>query len=335
MGVTRASALAWRLRRHYLTGPAAASVEEVVERLVAVPSWSGDAPVAIGQRLGDREPAPDPIRAALTEGRLVATYAFRGATHLMTPSSAAVHLALRAAGRQWERATWRSHYRLDPAEWPALRATVREALARGPLTQPELADAVARDPAYSHLRSAFTDRSHTFLKPFGWQGDLRLDTTGDALRFRSMDDVPGWDGVLPLDVAGPQAVRSYLGAYGPATRGRVHSWLGQGLSAGRRRIDGWLDGLGPEAVLLDVEGEPALCLAEHADGIATSGGPVETVLVPCLDQWVLGPGTADPWVVPQEHRAVVSRGAALVLEGGRVVGTWSREADGVRVDRFD
>lgn len=333
--VTWASALAWRLRRHFLAGPTASSVEEVVGRLVAVPAWSGDAASAIGLRLGDGSPARPALAAALADGRLISTYGFRGSTTLMTPASAAVHLTLRRAGRQWERASWRSHYRVEPEDWPRLRATVRDALADGPLTQAELAGAVTRDPAYAHLREAFTHRSHTFLKPFGWHGDLRLDTSGDDFRLRSMADVPGWTGTAPLEEAGPQAVLAYLSAYGPAPRDRVHHWLGGGLSAGRRRIDGWIDGLGHALTTLDVEGDATLCRAEDADAIAASGPSDAVVLLPGTDQWVFGPGTDDEVVVPAEHRVLATRGAALALRGGRVAGTWTTGSDGPRVTWFD
>ncbi|MCH1865793.1 DNA glycosylase AlkZ-like family protein [Nocardioides sp. CFH 31398] len=336
MTVSRAAALAWRLRRHHLAGPAASSVEEVVGRLLAVPSWLGDAGAAIGLRLGDRSAAHDALRAALVDGRVVTTYAHRGSTQVMTPGGAAVHLALRLAGRQWERASWRSHYGLEPGDWPRLRAVVRDAVADRPLTQAELAEAVTRDPAYAHLGEAFTHRSHTFLKPFGWHGDVRIDTSDGTFRLASTADVPGWTGPLPLEEAGPLAVRAYLATYGPATRERVDHWLVDGLSAGRRRVDGWVEALQADGtvVTLDVEGEPASCLAGDAGAIAAAEPSDEVVLVPGHDPWVLGPGTADPWIVPPGHRVHATRGAALALRGGRVVGTWRQGTDGPVVDWF-
>ena len=40
----------------------------------------------------------------------------------------------------------------------------------------------------------------------------------------------------------------------------------------------------------------------------------------------MGPGTADPHVVPPAHRQAVTRGANLVLANGVVAGTWTRKA---------
>src|SRR5690606_13787773 len=57
-------------------------------------------------------------------------------------------------------------------------------------------------------------------------------------------------------------------------------------------------------------------------------------LLPGYDQWVLGPGTADAHVVPPARRALVSRGANLVVAGGVVSGTWSLTDDRVVVAWF-
>src|SRR5690349_14469231 len=91
--------LAWRMRRQFLTGEGAASVEEVVRRLIAVPSWSGDAELAVGLRL--RHPQPGAVAAAFEQGRLIKTFAFRGSMNYLAPEDAGTSLALRAAGRQW------------------------------------------------------------------------------------------------------------------------------------------------------------------------------------------------------------------------------------------
>lgn len=338
MTMTWAQARGWRLRRHHLANDddggdgGAASIEQVVTRLIALPSWSGDATTAIRLRL--RAGADADVTAAISAGRIFSTYAFRGTTHLMTPETAAVHLAIRCAGRQWELASWRSHYGVEPGDWPRLRATVREALRGGPLTQRELADAVSADPAYRHLREAFAHPSHTFLKPFGWQGDLCFSPSAGPAAFRSLESIPGWSGLAELDEAGPAAVRAYLGAYGPATADRLHYWLGEGLSGGRRRIDGWIAALGDDLVHLDIEGDHVLGLAEHADEITRSPEADGVVLLPGSDQWVLGAGTSDPHVVPPEHRAPATRGANLALLAGVVAGTWSLKGEELSVAWF-
>lgn len=336
--MTRAAVLSWRLERHHLGARGADSVVDVVERLVAVPAWSGDAALATGLRL-DRSATPAPgderegdaagmLRAALADGRLVKVFTFRGATHLMTPRQAADHLALRAAGRMWERSSWVEHYRLPPAAWPDLRATVRGALADGPLPPAAVAEVVARDPRWAHLREPLSTLG-TFLKPFFWQGDVCLGPDADGTpTLAALEDNPRWPGLPELDEAGRRAVTSYLSAYGPAAPARLHYWLGEGLGAGRRRIDRWLTDLAPALATVEVDGEEVLVLADDLEQVV--GGPAEdgqaaqsVRLLPGHDQWVLGPGTADTTVVPPEHRQQVTRGANLLLVGGVVRGAWT------------
>ena len=56
-----------------------------------------------------------------------------------------VAVALRASGRQWELPSWQESYQLAPDDWPIFRERVRNAVADGPLTLPELAAAVGRN----------------------------------------------------------------------------------------------------------------------------------------------------------------------------------------------
>jgi len=326
-----ASALTWRMRRHFIEGPRAASVEEVVDRLVAVPSWSGDAELAVGLRME----SPSSVAEALEQRRLIKTFAFRGAMNYFTPEDAGVYLALRSAGRQWELPSWREFYGLEPEDWPALREVVREALAEHSLTQSELARAVTRHKRFAHLRDALTHNSFTFLKPLAWQGDLSLGPSrdGEAV-LQSPADAPGWAGIPSLEDAGPRAITAYLSAYGPATAGNLQYWLGEGLSAGKRRITDWIAGHEGLATVL-VDGTEMLCLATDLEEIASTAPSTAVHLLPGVDQWVMGPGTADEFVVPSAHRAEATRGAALVIRGGRVVGTWKLAKDEVAVTAFE
>lgn len=319
MRTTWPDALRWRLGRQHLGERGAASVVDVVERLVAVPAWSGDAALAVSLRLEGMRSGAEALDAALAEGSLVKVFAFRGATHLMTPRQAADHLALRAAGRMWERSSWVEHYRLAPEAWPDLRAAVRAALADGPLPPPEMAEAVAADPRWAHLRGPLSTLG-TFLKPFFWQGDICLGPQlDDGPTVAALADNPHWPGLPDLDEAGRRAVTAYLSAYGPAVPARLHYWLGEGLGAGKRRIDRWLTELADELATVDVDGEQALVRIDQVEELRALAPPPAPAaphtpsvrLLPGHDQWVLGPGTADPSVVPPQHRQQVTRGARI------------------------
>ena len=326
MEVSRARALTWRLRRqHLLTG--APSAADVVHRLCAVPAWSGNADLAVRRRL--RRADPSALTRVLHDGELMRTYAFRGATHLITPADAAACMAVRGAGSPWLRRSWSGHYDLTAADWPALGQAVREALADGPLTRAHLVQAVTGHARFRHLRAGLCDPSHTLLKALAWQGWLCFGpTSGGQPTYQGPVSNPRWPGLPDLDVAGTTAVLAYLSGYGPARVENIQHWLVSGLSAGRARLDRWLGALvGARVVEVEVDGRPALHLREHLAALAEQESTAAVTLLPGHDQWVLGPGTAEQSIVPAAHRASVTRGANLVLRGGTVTGTWTLTDD--------
>lgn len=318
------AALAWRLQRQLLEPVGSTSAADVVATLGAVAAQLDPASAELGIRTRRRSSAPGDLARALDEGRLVRTFAHRGAVHLMTPGHAADALALRAASRMWERPGWQSSYRLAPDDWPDLRAAVREALTDGPLTRAGLAAAVTAQARFAHLGAAFTDPAATFLKPFAWQGDLSLGPSRDgAMTLRRLDAVPGWPGLPDVEEAGPRAVAQYVRAYGPASEQNLAHWLVEGLGVRRTHVRRWVEGCGDRLAAVDVEGEPRWVVRDDLEGLAAARPTDAVRLLPRYDQWVLGPGTADVHVVPADLRARVSRGADLVVRGGVVVGTWA------------
>jgi hypothetical protein len=271
----------------------------------------------------------------VAEGRIIKTFAFRGAIHLLTPEDGGAYLGLRAASRMWELPSWRSFYGLMPSDWPLLREAVREALADAPMTRDELGAAVTAWPKFRHLSFAFADGAGTLLKPLAWQGDISFGPPRDGrATFQRLDRNPRWAGVPDLEEAGMRAVEAYFRAYGPATPDHVHYWLGQGLGAGRKRIRSWITGLGDRLAAVDIEGESAYVLDEDLEEVAATAATTEVRLLPGYDQWVLGPGTADVHVVPPARRTLVSRQANLVIVGGVVSATWSLTEDQVVVAWF-
>jgi hypothetical protein len=332
MKTGRGQALSWRLTRQFLA-EGAASADRVVERLGAMPAVSGDAELAVRRRLTSS--AAGEVARALESGRVMKTYLFRGATHLVSPRVAGGYLALRAAGRQWELPSWVRHYGVGPRQWPALRGIVRDLVADGPVTREQLAAGVTRDARFGRLGPAFTDNSDTFLKPFAWQGDICFGPVRDGrATFQSPSVSPLWSGIPDLDDAGRASVAAYFDAYGPATAENLYYWLGNGLSAGRKRIARWLAELSDELAEITVDGRPMLQARRHLDALAAASPSAPVVLLPGHDQWVLGPGTADGTIVPGKRRAAVSRGANLVVADGVVIGTWKAGPDTLAVSWF-
>jgi hypothetical protein len=332
--LTWGQAITWRLRRHSLDPIGEASVEDVVRRLGAVQAQH-DAATELSIRTRQQTSEPGDVSRALADGRLIKSFAFRGATHLMTPEDAGVWLALRASSRMWELPSWRDAYGLEPDDWPAFREAVADALRDGPLTRAELGAAVTSAPSLADIAFGFTQPSWTLMKALAWQGVVSFGPERDGQpTFQRLDGNSRWAGIPDLADAGPRAVASYLGAYGPANATNLEYWLGAGLGAGGKRIEGWIEALGDRVSTVDVEGEPFLMLREDVDEAAGSTPTASVRLLPAYDQWVLGPGTADPHVVPPARRALVSRGAAVAIIGGVVSGTWSLRRGRVEIAWF-
>ena len=228
------------------------------------------------------------------------------------------------------------YYRLAPSDWPDFRAAVREALSDGPLTIQELGDVLARERAYRHLKPVFEEGAGTLIKPLTWQGDVSFGPPRDGRHtFQRLDLNPRWTGVPDLDDAGPRAVTAYLRSYGPATFDHIHYWLGNGLSAGRKRLDGWLSGLRDQLVAVDVEGTTAYVVRSDVDSLIEARPSTAVRFLPGHDQWVMGPGTKDVHVTPQPRRDVVTRKANPLIVGGVVCGTWARKGDELTVSWLD
>lgn len=94
-----------------------------------------------------------------------------------------------------------------------------------------------------------------------------------------------------------------------------------------------LDSAGPTAVAsyFDAYGPATL---EHLEALTRPPPTTAVTLLPGHDQWVLGPGTADEQIVPTHRRALVTRGANLVLAAGVVSGTWKADEDTLAISWF-
>lgn len=333
MKISWTQALAWRLQRQLLEPIATKPVEEVVRRLGAIQSGE-DFATELAVRTRRQRSQAGEVTAALRDGRLIKSFAFRGATHLMTPEEGGIYLALRASSRMWELPSWQEYYRLAPSDWPSLRAVAREALSAGPLTVKELVAAIAAPPRFHHLGPILAGNPWSVMKAIAWHGDMSFgQMQGRQGTFQRLDGNPRWAGVPDVEEAGPRAIETYLAAYGPATPAHLRYWIGNGLGAGKR-LGAWIKALRDRLVDVDVDGTAALVLRADLEQLKAARSSTAVRLLPAYDQWVLGPGTADEHVVPKAHRGAISRGADIVVVGGVVRGTWSLRDDRVAIEWF-
>jgi hypothetical protein len=333
--VTWAQALAWRMERQLLDPVGSESVEGVVRRLGAVLSMDESlAELAVRTRRSTSRPGQ--LAKALAEGKVIKAFAFRGSMHYLAPEDGGIYLALRSAGRQWELPSWVEYYRLTPSDWPDFRAAVRNALSDGPLSVAELGDVLTKRRIYRHLKPVFDEGAGTLIKPLTWQGDMSLGPPRDGQHtLQRLDANPRWQGIPDVDDAGPRAIVAYLRTYGPATLDHVHYWLGDGLSAGRKRLNNWFSGLGDRLVAVDVEGTAAYAVREDLDALRTAPPSEAVRFLPGHDQWVMGPGSKDLHVTPSSRRDLITRKANPVIVGGVVCGIWSQSGDELTVSWLD
>jgi DNA glycosylase AlkZ-like len=337
--VTWPQALSWRMQRQFLDPVGRRPVPDVVRRLCGVQAQvASSAELAV--RLRRERSRPGEVGRALAEGRLVKTWAMRGALHLLTPEDAGTFLSLMAEGRSWERPSWQRYFGMTTQRMAALRDVVREALDGATLTREEL---VARVTASRGLRQIGEELSSgwgTLLKPLAWQGDLCFGPSrGNRVTFMRPEAASErWGGIPQPDEAAPTAIGAYFGAFGPTTIEAFGGWLAGGWF-GKRQLRAWFAELGDRMVEVDVDGERAHILAEDADALAAAKPSRAVRLLPGFDQYVLGPGTGDGRVTPAVRRSAVSRQsgwiAPVVVAGGAVRGTWDLDGDHVRIAWFD
>jgi DNA glycosylase AlkZ-like len=230
--VSWSQALAWRMRRQQLDPVVTLPVEQVVRRLCGVQAQvASSAELAV--RVRRRASKPGEVGCALTNGRLIKTWAMRGTLHVLTPEEGGNFLSLLAAGRSWERPSWQRSFGMTSDRWELLRPAVREALDGTILTREELVAAIVERPGLTHLGDALRSGWGGILKPLAWQGDLCFGPSrGNRVTFMRPEAASSrWACIPDPDLAAPAAIDAYLGAYGPATADGFSRWLSRGASA--------------------------------------------------------------------------------------------------------
>ena len=312
--------LAWRLRRQFLGGERAGAADAVAHRVVGV---QAQIPSAAVTAVAVRGAPADDVDRALTDGRMVRTWAMRGTLHLLAVADAPAVLALVASSRTWEKGTWQREFATS-AEIAALTEEAGRVLDGAVLTRDELGAALGHlvDPA--RLSSGWG----TLLKPLAWQGVLVNGPVRDGRpTFTSPLGRPGWTPPPPVDEAARHVLAAWFGGHGPASAATFDAWLLRGATP-RARLRGWFADLVDAGTMtvVEVEGEPLYARTIDVDELAAARPVRDVRLLPGFDPWVLGAGTTDARIVPPRHRREVSRPggwiAPVVVAGGRVVGTW-------------
>lgn len=331
---------------------------EVVDRVVALRAWPERlaeqsirirrAVLATATHRGDgtKQGGGSCLAEAQASGAVIRSYALRGGSYFFTPQTGANLLSVRTTTKGWESARFQRQGAFVIDDWQPFREAVHEACADGPRTRAEISAHVLKNPAFRGLETGLGGAgSDSLYKPLHWWGDICFGPPRDGIAtFRWLDDDPAWPGLPDVDVAGPRAIADYVHSYGPVTGDNLHYWLSDGLSVPKARVRQWLAALGDDLVEVDVEFAgsgggtsvvAAYVLASDLDDIRASVPQESVLLLPGVDPWVMGPGTADTRIISAHPRALATRGSNMIVHNGVITGTWRFDGDEIRTQWFE
>lgn len=321
-------------------------VVELARHLVGIQSQLRTTPgLAARARLAGV--GPDDVRQELEQSRrLVRTWTLRGTLHVVAAED--LPLLWQALRPEWE-SRWSKY--LDKHVTQRQRADAAEAclevLSQGPATRSELLAGVqeilrCRDEWVAYLFSSWggvlKDLAYAGLVVYGpeREGEVQFVRTADWLDLPGLADRPA-SGLEPDDALAVLLER-YLRAYSPARLQDFAHWSGVTVRRAREALarlggrvivrDGWL-------VREDEEAEPRE-QGQSQDGDQPPADAGVVRLLPKFDAYLLA--HAEKFYLDEAHYKAVFRPAAdvaaVILSGGRVIGTWRAVGERVRPELF-
>jgi hypothetical protein len=269
--------------------------------------------------------APHDVQAAIFQDHtLVKTWAMRGTLHVL----AASELPLYVAARDWQQtASWSKYFAefgLSRAQQDAFLFAIPHVLEQGPLTRPQLADAVARHTGVAHMHDVILSSSWgTPLKPSAYRGELCLGPgQGKTVTFMNPRGWMGnWQPIEPK-LALQEIARRYLWAYGPATADDFAFWWGCTKTLAKNLFQSIED----ELEEVEVEGWRAFALRAALLHIQSVEPTEQIHLLPLFDAYTIGvPRDCEPLLAQAYKRQVFNLQGwtfAVVLVNGSIQGVW-------------
>jgi hypothetical protein len=326
---------ALRLARQHLDRPAPhGALHDVVGALVAVQAQvMSSAELALGTRVAGL--TPDDVRRALWQDRsLVKTWAMRGTLHLVAAHELPELVAALGTRMDFLRPIWLRRFGVSAEDMARLQASIGEVLSATPITRAtligELADRLG-DPS-------FADRAGggwgTFLKPAAGRGELCFGPdAGRNVTFVSPAAWLGRDMPDPDPAAVAAIIERHLASFPGSSRAELARWWG----VSGRDLQDPLAALGDRLSAVIVDGTRGYARTADLDALATIEPAPGIRLLATFDPYTLSLQKEAEPLLPLRRRPLVARQAgwisAVVLDAGRVCGTWTHEvtAAGVRV----
>ncbi|MGH2537872.1 MAG: winged helix DNA-binding domain-containing protein, partial [Candidatus Promineifilaceae bacterium] len=282
------------------------------------------AEMALGVRVDGLRPA-DVQQALWQERSLVKTWAMRGALHLVAAADLPLLVAARGAHEIRRPPSYYTYHGLTPADGEAILAGVPEVLSATPMTRQELADALAERTGRPGVRHILLGGWGSSLKPSAYQGDLCFGPSqGQNVTFvRPSAWLGAWGPPLEPQAALLEVVRRFLCAFGPATAEEFARWWGTQTGKAKKAFRA----LGDELVPVEIEGWPAVALAETLPLPEPAGGGPLVRLLGLFDAYVMAAQRKCEPILAVEHYLRVYRPqgwlSAVILVDGRIAGVWT------------
>lgn len=327
MPVTLPQALAFRLDRQHLAGPAADPLAAARALLGAQAQVHSAAVLQLRARTGACADG-DMDRLLYQDRSLVKLWAQRSTLHLTPRDDLGLMLAFRRlyVGNYHR---WYENEGLSPEQVERLVAAVAEALAtHGPHSRMDLSRRLV--PVLGEWARPMLEHS--------WGGIIKLACAlghvchgpakggEEGEREAMFVHLPAWAG--PPDPLEPRAamaslLRRYLHAFGPATPADFRKFTGIAAEPVRQAFAD----LGAELLPVSLAGKAAFALAVD-EGALRDAAPAEghLAVLPLFDPYLLAHADTGQYL-DDCHRPAVYRTAgwisAVVLRQGRVVATWT------------
>ena len=325
--------MAWRLQRHQLAkrAPQDKLIEVVSDMCGLHAQLMSSAELAMWARINDL--TPDAVQNALWHDRsLVKTWAMRGTLHVLPAADFPIWQSALSTNANYRKNSWLKFHGVTLDEIEAIIEGVKTTLTDQGITREQLADGIAERMQAPKLRELLRSGWGALLKPAAFQGNLCFGPNqGQNITFvRPERWLKQWHSV-PVEEAQQEALRRYLGAYGPAT---LEDWT-RWFASTPARAKALVKELGDEITTVDVEGTHSLMLVQDVDEAAKATVKEHVRLLPAFDPYVVGSSRNSEGLLASAFKDRVHRPqgwiSAVLLVDGQMRGVWKHEQKGSRL----
>jgi uncharacterized protein YcaQ len=257
---------------------------------------------------------------------LVKTSCMRQTLHLLPSADFSIYISALRRSRLAALLRGMAKFGMTARDLDALNGLVMEVLRSGPMSQRDLNAAIR--PKLNKRIQGWAERFWSLCRPAAVEGlicygpEQETGRRGDVVFVRTDQWLPKQKKVDEI-TSQRLLLRSYLGAYGPATVQDFAFWSGISMKDSK---EVW-NSLAQELAEVSIEGQRKSILSRDCDELAESNFDGEVVrLLPGFDPYLLAHAQKDH-ILSDRHYKRVYRNQGwitpVILVDGRIAGIWS------------